>query len=467
MATMSENQRKYLNNMMNGKTETGAAATAGQQAWAKSQLDKAPASGTAASTGTAGQSNMEKYTGAMAGSATGGVGTIEKPVTRANQTINQYEQAINTPFQYNAESDPAYQAALATARQNIQQQQGDTGAYLRAGGQGKSSYSESVANQIGAKEMGRVSTEVLPQLISQAYMREQDRLTNMQRLYSMQNEQDFTNRVTEAGLTGNYMPEEAEQYINALIGYKADTEANWSTMTPEQQRATRQEGDRVRAILQGFGIDPSLFGADVTSQTAQGNSNRAAVRTLEGQRLDLDRSVDERNFNYGVQRDERGDFVEDRNYNFTKAQQDWENQFRENQFTEQKAARIWEQAFQEKSFAQSVQEAAASRGLQWASLNQRQKEFVADQAFREKQFGLEQAKFDADQSAPGNYDYRADPSFAEDIAFINADPAGGLAEIRGQAQALIQQYGYNGYTELLKAAEAAQPKDTPLFQFQQ
>lgn len=163
--------------------------------------------------------------------------------------------------------------------------------------------------------------------------------------------------------------------------------------------------------------------------------------------------------NQWQQQYDRGVFESDRTFNFQKAQQEWENMFAQQQFDETKAARLWEQAFQEKNFQQQIKEAAASRGLQWASLNQREKERIADEAFREKQFQLEQARFDAEQSAPGNYDYRADPMFSEEIAFINADPVGAVAEIRGNAQALIQQYGYNGYQELLKAAQDAAPDD--------
>ncbi len=476
MATMSENQRTYLTNMMNGKTETGAAATSGQSAWAKAQLAKAPSApaAPALSTQTTQQQpvvspQVQAYSSAMmGGNAAGAAGNVVQfPTTRANQTLGQLQEASNKQFEYNQDNDPAYHAAMATARQNIAQQQADTNARLRAGGQGKSSYSEGVANQIGAQEMARVSTEVLPQLISQAYAREQDKLSNLRNLYALQNQEDFTNKVTEAQLTGTYMPAEAQAVVNQLNNLKLVTEQNWSQMTADQRAAARSQGDQLRAQLQGMGIDPSLFGADVTANTAMGNVNRAGLRTMDGQQLDYNISTDQRNYDRNVLESDRAydrNVLEsDRAYQFQAAQQEWQNQFNQAQFDEQKAARIWEQAFQEKSFAQSVQEAAASRGLQWASLGQRQKEFVADQAFREKQFSYQQEKDALDRAASGNkYDYRADPSFSDDIAFINSNPAAGINEVRSNSQALIQQYGYAGYQELLKAAEAAAPKDDPL-----
>lgn len=96
--------------------------------------------------------------------------TLSSLSNRLSQSAQQpFQFQAPAPFQYNPNADPAYQAALQTARQNITQQQADTNARLRASGQGRSSYSEQVANQIGAKEMGRVTTEVLPQTMAQAY----------------------------------------------------------------------------------------------------------------------------------------------------------------------------------------------------------------------------------------------------------------------------------------------------------
>ena len=164
---------------------------------------------------------------------------------------------------------------------------------------------------------------------------------------------------------------------------------------------------------------------------------------------------------------DRGVLESDRNYDAQQAQQEWDNMFSQAQFNEQKAAQLWDQAFQEKNFDQQVKEAAASRGLDWASLDQRKKEQVADEAFRQKQLDLQQAQFDAEQSAPADYDYKTDPSFSEDISWINGNPGQAVTEIRSNAQDLIAQYGYSGYQELLKAAEAAQPDDQNQFMIPQ
>ncbi|GKU76838.1 hypothetical protein [Paenibacillus sp. L3-i20] len=329
MATISENQRKYLTAMAAGKNEKGQAAGSGQQAWAKSQLANSTSPN----------------------NTTQSASTFTQPESRTNQTLNRINELANAqPFQYQApaaftydqNSDPAYQAALASARSNITQQQADTNAHLRAGGQGKSSYSESVANQIGAKEMGRVSTDVLPQLINQAYQRhadnanrdmqiqqanygaQQDQVTNLARLYGMQDQQDFANPMAEAQLTGQYLSGEARQYIDAINGLKAQAEAKGTSR--EAMLGYKGQADAYRNALQGLGVDPSLFGSDVNRSTAMQNANRAGVQTMAakdqnfGQDMatkQYDRGVleNDRNYNRGVLESDRTFGEDTRRYN--------------------------------------------------------------------------------------------------------------------------------------------------------
>lgn len=237
---------------------------------------------------------------------------IVQPTSRTNQTLNSIAGLNSSPqfefkgpeeFKYDYNTDPAYQSALASARSNITQSQADTGAALRARGQGKSSYSESVANQISAKEMGRVSTEVLPQLISQAYERYadqsnrdmqvqsanygvgQDRLSNLANQYGLQNQQDFQNPLAESQITGQYLSGEARQYMDAIIGLKQQAEA--SGITAAARSGLSKQADAYRAALRGLGVDPTLFGANVNANSAMGNYGSAGTRTLAAQAQDL------------------------------------------------------------------------------------------------------------------------------------------------------------------------------------
>ncbi|MFX3633716.1 MAG: hypothetical protein ACE3L7_25525 [Candidatus Pristimantibacillus sp.] len=309
---IDQNQNSYLTNMVAGKTATGGKANVEQQNWAKSELSK---SSYVPALNSVKQSVTQSKASTPAVSTPSTVSTVKpqviQPTSRTNQTLNTMAGISNAdPFQFKApeafnydyNTDPAYQAALASARDNIGQQQADTNARLRATGQGKSSYSETVANQIGAKEMGRVSNEVLPQLIGQAYQRYadnanrdlqvqqanygagQDRLSNLANLYGLQNQQDFSNPLAESQVTGNYLSGEARNYMDAIIGLKQQAEA--TDITAEARTGLSQQADAYRAALRGLGVDPSLFGANINANTAMGNIGGAGARTLDGQALD-------------------------------------------------------------------------------------------------------------------------------------------------------------------------------------
>lgn len=234
------------------------------------------------------------------------------PQSRVNQTLDSLGQTVNknagfqftgpsAQFTYDAASDPAYQAALANAKTNIADQQIDTNAELRAGGQGKSSYSETVANQIADKELTNLSNTLVPQLMQQAYQRYtddanrnlqvqqlnygvgQDAASNLSNLYGLQYNQDYTTPMNEAQLTGNYLPPEAKQAIQNILAYKQQAEAKG--VTADQRSQLSAQADQQRAILQSLGIDPSFYSA--TKTAAQASQNNPAIRTLAGQAQDL------------------------------------------------------------------------------------------------------------------------------------------------------------------------------------
>jgi hypothetical protein len=134
---------------------------------------------------------------------------------RADTLLNTVQERLNqprTPFQYNPQSDPQYQSALQSAQQAATTQQGNTLARLRAMGQGKSSYSEGVANQIGQQAVADVNAKVLPQLMAQSYQRYIDE-QNMGR----QNVLDLLglgreyNNLNQQGLDNTFRQEQADR----------------------------------------------------------------------------------------------------------------------------------------------------------------------------------------------------------------------------------------------------------------
>lgn len=209
------------------------------------------------------------------------VATTSQP--RTEQALSAQANLVNTPFSYNADSDPAYQAALRAAQQNLSVNQKNTNAQLRATGQGKSSYSETVANQLANQSAENVANNILPIYAQQAYQQYQDNIGNQRNLYQDYNQQDFQNPITEAATTGTYQNAATKNALDMVMMYKAAAEA--PGVTAAQRAEYSKLADQQRAIIDANGGNSTQVGANINSK----NVNRTAVgmRTLTGQQVDL------------------------------------------------------------------------------------------------------------------------------------------------------------------------------------
>jgi len=206
--------------------------------------------------------------------------------SRTEQTLGNISSAVNTPFTYDADSDPAYQAAVKAAQQNLAVNQKNTNAQLRATGQGKSSYSETVANQLANQSAENIANNVLPIYAQQAYKQYQDNIGNQRNLYQDYNQQDFQNPITKSQITGNLeLPAEAQEAYRQLIEKKNAAES--STITRDQRTQLSSEADKIRTFLSSLGVNIGDLGANKTA--AQASSVPLSIRTLAGQ--DQDQSV--------------------------------------------------------------------------------------------------------------------------------------------------------------------------------
>lgn len=233
------------------------------------------------------------------------------PGSRTEATLGKIDNFINNQsqfqfskpdaFVYDQNTDPAYQAQLAEAKKNVLNQQADTNAALRATGQGKSSWSETVANQLGNSAMESIANNLVPQLMQQAYQRYtddanrdlqvqqmnygvgQDTIGNLGNLYGLQNQEYFQNPLAEAQVTGNYLPTAARDAINNLFSLKEQAETKG--ITAEDRAALSKQADFIRNQLTSMGIDASQYGANVSRADA-GKVN-PGIRTLSGQQVDL------------------------------------------------------------------------------------------------------------------------------------------------------------------------------------
>lgn len=311
--------------------------------------------------------------------------------------MRAYATRESTPFSfsYNPETDPEYKAALARARTTIDAGNSQAQAEMNRRGILNSTITSDRMGEIASQEMGRVETDVLPQLNQQAYSRayqayadqqaqEQQRFQSMAALAQMYNQEDqrgidnrltadqtaFSNRVTEAGLTGNYLSGEAEGYINQLLALKQQAES--PGITAAERSKLSNQADGIRARLQSLGVDSSKYGANVSAAAA--GQARAGVRTLQGQQLDAqnreaDRAYDQQQwanrFDYGRAIGKFGNGQQtlearnmafnqgmaNRQQSFAENQQNWQNQMdtRKQNFTEGQQA--WENSYNEAQFA--------------------------------------------------------------------------------------------------------------------
>ena len=146
--------------------------------------------------------------------------------------------------------------------------------------------------------------------------------------------------------------------------------------------------------------------------------------------------------------------------------QAWTQNMQQAQFDWDVAQQIWENTFKEKTFAQEVKQFAERLGYDWASLNQRDKEFIADQAYKNKVYELDKLTSGVKTVIGANgvpqdvytppakevaYDYKSDPDFAADLSGMMSAPLQAAEELKSNAQAYIDKYGYDGYMALLSA----------------
>lgn len=235
------------------------------------------------------------------------------PVTPQQSTLDAIQKAVQQqqgfqfsgpaePFSYDQTTDPAYQAQLSEAKRQVGIQQRDTNAMLRGTGQGKSSYSESVAAQSANNALAGLANNLVPQLMQQAFLQYQDKanrdvdiqklnygvgqdaITNLGNQYTYQNEEYFRNPLAEAEVTGNYLPQGAKQAITELLNLKGQAEAKG--VTKEARDDYSKQATAIRTYLDSIGINSSQYGANVNQATAAAKQN-TGIRTLAGQETDL------------------------------------------------------------------------------------------------------------------------------------------------------------------------------------
>lgn len=220
-----------------------------------------------------------------------------KPTQQSSDLMDMMRQIATretTPFSYDPNSDPAYQAALQRARTNIDQGNSAAQAEMNRRGILNSTITSDRMGEIAASEMGRVETDVLPALMQQAYQKylDQENMKNQQlanignvaQMYISEDQRGIDNTNTRAQLTG-YLPggEQAQGLVNQLMGLKQQAEAKG--ITAAERTKLSNQADGIRAMLAQMGVDASQYGANVNYNTA--SQIAPTIRTIQGQQLDM------------------------------------------------------------------------------------------------------------------------------------------------------------------------------------
>lgn len=101
---------------------------------------------------------------------------VDNTLSKINTQVNAdpYQFKAYQPFSYTPESDPQYQAALRTAQSNAKTAGNNAAVAFGARGIGNSSATTDRIAQIQQQEYGKVTDNVLPQLMAQAYQQYAD-----------------------------------------------------------------------------------------------------------------------------------------------------------------------------------------------------------------------------------------------------------------------------------------------------
>lgn len=204
-----------------------------------------------------------------------------------NQQLTAMQQALQErmnrqpqQYSYNADADPTFQSAANAVRSGVSTAQANTNARLRATGQGKSSWSETVSNQIANKAEQDIANNIRPQYEQLAYQRymgqqqqENQQLANMMNAYKMyvdQDQQQFGNTLQALGMQNQYTQ---QQFANerataddALRQRQANLNAYLQTGQATGYSPIEGPKEDWRLLFQGPGSDPTQFAPNLVGQ---------------------------------------------------------------------------------------------------------------------------------------------------------------------------------------------------------
>lgn len=253
-----------------------------------------------------------------------------------SQMIKDIMSKVNAP-QQDVYSTPQYAAAQAQQQRAAQQGIRSAQESLGSAGFGRSLAMGETANRVQNDANEYLKLQMVPQIQQQLAAQRQNEINSQMallnpvfnqlsrqdtldrnknadimsviELLNRNGQQDLTNKLalnqdarSEAGVTGNYLPNGAKDIINQVLGLKQQAEGQG--VTSDQMGQYRNQADGLRSQLAQMGVDPNMVGFENDySQASQNAANYKGNRTLEGQVKDFNQQLDTEKFNYGKEQD--------------------------------------------------------------------------------------------------------------------------------------------------------------------
>lgn len=305
------------------------------------------------------------------------------------QSLQQRASQQPEPFQYNPYQDPNYQNALQMARRNAELASNRNLAEMNRRGILSSTITSDRGARIQQQELGRVTSEILPQLIDQAYQR--------------------------------YMNEQA--------------------LRQQQFQNLASLADRMSALDQQAWQNRFAYGQAIGTMPS-------GQQTLERQRLDLARQAQE--FDQQMAREQfeyqqARDAIADERY-----KQEFDEDVRRFglQYALDKATREGQLSLSRGQLALSQQRLADER--QQRNLENLYRQWEVTGVAPEGIPGIPAGTpYPTQPSAPSATDYQTSPDFAQDVQFVLTNPDQASQLLRENAAEFIRRYGERGYRALL------------------
>lgn len=240
---------------------------------------------------------------------------------QADQYLQQLQSIMSDNTPYDPNTDPAYQSLQVTAQRGAKEASNRALAEANRRGISGGSIAQ---NQIASIEQGAVNKvqDLIPGLAQNFQAGKQTQIGNLTQLFNALTGKDQYERsfdIQEAGVTGNYMPDELENIFSEILGTK-------QAVIGTQKGSAEYQGyvDKNKALydqLATMGIDPSFINGNVGYEDAQKAIAGFKNPTVNMQEMLYNKEQDQKAIEYKTEQDKKA-------FDYKIATDDWDRGFK-------------------------------------------------------------------------------------------------------------------------------------------